>query len=87
MQENKKSTLDVKHQCKRIRNNLLRGGITILGVKFDAATLRVILRGMEIYKEMEIEAMVNQQINKMSPCPETSRCPFKGIGQGKFVLT
>ena len=50
---------DVKHQCKRIRNNLFKWGITILGVKFDAATLRVILRGMKIYKEMEIEAMVN----------------------------
>ena len=31
---------DAKHLRKRIRNNLLKGSITILDVKFDAASLK-----------------------------------------------
>ena len=59
MQENTKQPFKQQASNKRIQNKLLSGGITILGVKFDAATLRVILRGMKIYKEMGIETMIN----------------------------
>ena len=34
---------DAKHLSERIRNNLLKGSITILNVKFDAASLKVFL--------------------------------------------
>ena len=50
---------DAKHLSKRIRNNLLKGSIQILGVRFDAASLKVLLRTAGKYKEQEIDSMVN----------------------------
>ena len=49
---------DGKHLTKRIYNNLLSGSISILGHKFDAATLRAILKATKQYNTSDIEAMV-----------------------------
>ena len=50
---------DAKHLSKRIRNNLLKGSFTVLGVKFDAVMLKVLLKSTGKYKDTEIEAMIN----------------------------
>ena len=50
---------DGKHIGKRLRNNLINGSIEILGTKFDAANIKLILQTRGKLKEQEIYTLLN----------------------------
>ena len=49
---------DVKHMCKRLRNNLISGSITILGVNFNKPMLKTLLISLN-YSHSVINQLLN----------------------------